>query len=268
MADLVLKKTDYPAPYTDYFNNNRNKKSKKLRQPKQLPPQLNFIQTRHTVSRKISPIAILRVALISAVLVIAGFLAFDTWTVNNNNRIVEPVSAISESGAGTQNNSIVADVVDSDQGVVATTANAVGRIKIPSIGVDARILSAGLDNQGNIAAPATNYDTAWFSNSSQPGENGAAFISGHVGVGEPGVFESLSQLKHGDTIVIEWVGGVSLTYVVREIKTAPLYELDMREALSVYPGYAKGLNIMTCAGTYDRQAGTYDHRTTIFAVME
>jgi LPXTG-site transpeptidase (sortase) family protein len=225
----------------------------------------------------------LRYALISAVLAVSTCLAIDTWLVNRQlsaalSVVAEEEEVVAEEGGtepteeeeDTSPEAAESQSASAAAGGVATAvgSNTVGRIRIPAVGVNARILSGGVDRQGSIKSPGNNQDTMWYNGSARLGEAGAAFINGHAGVRAPAVFTRIAQLRVGDTIIIERSDGVSLTYVVKSVKTATAAEVSMREALAPYQGASKGLTLMTCAGDYSSQAGTYDKRTVVFAVLE
>jgi hypothetical protein len=53
------------------------------------------------------------------------------------------------------------------------------RLKIPSIGVDARIKPVGLTADGAMDVPAGPADVAWFDLGPRPGEIGSAVVAGH-----------------------------------------------------------------------------------------
>ena len=142
-------------------------------------------------------------------------------------------------------------------------------ITISSIGVSARVTQVGIDKEGAMLAPTTAYDAGWYTGSSRPGENGAMVIDGHVrGVGGPGVFSDLDSLKEGDEISIERGDGTKLEYGVVSTETVALSELDMGKLLVSANTALPGLNLITCAGTYDQKNDQFDKRTIVYAVQK
>ncbi|MBC7512330.1 class F sortase [Candidatus Saccharibacteria bacterium] len=140
---------------------------------------------------------------------------------------------------------------------------------IPSLNVSARATQVGIDKDGAMLAPTTAYDVGWYTGSSRPGENGAMVIDGHVrGVGGPGVFGKLSTLKTGDEMNVERGDGKMYSYVVRAVETVPINKLDMGRLLVSADTALPGLNVITCAGTYDAKNNQFDQRTVVYAVQK
>ena len=79
-------------------------------------------------------------------------------------------------------------------------------LRIPAIGVNARVISLGLDANGGVAVPplATPFLTSWYDKGSAPGQDGPAVLLGHVdsaAVG-PAVFYKLGDLARGDLVYV------------------------------------------------------------------
>lgn len=142
------------------------------------------------------------------------------------------------------------------------------RIKIPSLGVNARILKMGVMPNGEIKTPANIYDAGWLETTAKPGEYGAMFIDGHVhGPSKPGVFYNIKKLQPGDKIQIERGDGQVFTYSVVKTETYSKDNVDMVAALNTAVPGKPGLNLMTCDGRYHPEYG-YDHRVVVFAVLD
>jgi LPXTG-site transpeptidase (sortase) family protein len=142
------------------------------------------------------------------------------------------------------------------------------RIKIPSLGVDARILKMGVMPNGEIKTPANIFDAGWLETTAKPGEYGAMFLDGHVhGPSKPGVFYNIKKLQPGDKIKIERGDGQIFTYSVVKTETYSKDNVDMVAALNTAVPGKPGLNLMTCDGRYSAEHG-YDHRVVVFAVLD
>lgn len=142
-------------------------------------------------------------------------------------------------------------------------------LSISSIGVSARVTQVGTDKEGAMLAPSTAYDAGWYTGSSRPGENGAMVIDGHVrGVGGPGVFDKLNKLKAGDEITVERGDGNKYTYAVTGTETVSTKDVDMGKLLVSSDTAVPGLNLITCAGTYDAKNNQFDKRTVVYAVQK
>ena len=98
----------------------------------------------------------------------------------------------------------------------------------------------------------------------RPGEKGSAVIAGHFGWrdGIPAVFDNLSKLAIGDVVSVEDDKGVSISFVVRKIKTFDKNG-DAVEVFNSTDGKSH-LNLITCAGVWDKDANTNSSRLVVF----
>ena len=89
-------------------------------------------------------------------------------------------------------------------------------LSIDKIGVhNARVLSMGLNGNGELDTPYSIFDVGWYNRSNKPGSGGVLVIDGHNGgPNVQGVFKNLNQLYAGDLIVIERGDGEKFTYRV------------------------------------------------------
>lgn len=93
------------------------------------------------------------------------------------------------------------------------------------------------------------------------------FIDGHSsGSTREGLFGSLDKLVNGDTMQIEKGDGTKLTYRVVHTETVDLDKVDMKKALLPYGNATRGLNLMTCTGSWiDNGDGrTLDKRVLVY----
>jgi sortase A len=139
------------------------------------------------------------------------------------------------------------------------------RIKIPSIQVNAVIREVGKTPSGAMGVPELPRDTAWYKLGPKPGENGSAVIAGHVDwwYGVTGVFKNLKKLKPGDRILVEDDQGTSYAFIVRKSHTYGLKD-DTTEVFRSSDRTAY-LNLVTCAGVWDRVFKMYSKRLVVFA---
>jgi LPXTG-site transpeptidase (sortase) family protein len=149
-----------------------------------------------------------------------------------------------------------------------TSAGLPVRLKIPEIDVDAAIEHIGLTPDGAMDTPKGPAEVAWFNLGPHPGENGSAVIAGHYGWknNTPAVFDNLHKLRKSDKISIEDEKGAIITFVVREIR---IYGKD--EAAPDVFGSNDGkahLNLVTCAGVWNKPEKTRSDRLIVFADKE
>lgn len=145
--------------------------------------------------------------------------------------------------------------------VTATATTVTNKLTISSIGVNAPIVTLGLTSKNNIAAPAKNSQVGLWNGRAQPGQQGLVFLTGHV----QGVFSKLKYVKVGQVISATYNNKVH-NYRVVHTEVVPLKGIDMSRYLRAYNGGYEGMNIMTCAGTYNWFTNTYSKRLIVFTV--
>lgn len=157
---------------------------------------------------------------------------------------------------------------------------ALGRLRIPLLGVDAPIGATGVGGDGVMPNPAGPSDVQWYDFSGFPGFGGPigggnAVFAGHVDYagyvpwadaryrGEA-VFAHLGLLSAGDRIEVEW-GGERLTYTVQWQRLVPAADSEAwAEVLSAAAGDV--LTILTCGGEFNSAAAAYLDRIVVRAV--
>jgi LPXTG-site transpeptidase (sortase) family protein len=150
------------------------------------------------------------------------------------------------------------------QAIVAP-AGQPARLLVPSIKVDAPVEPVGLDAQGRMGTPAQASDVAWFSPGVTPGDVGDAVVAGHLDwTSGPAVFWLLGKVRRGDEITVVRANGSRATFVTDATSMVP-YDSDTR-ALFTRDG-PPSLTLITCAGTWDRQRGTYLQRLVVHASL-
>ena len=141
-------------------------------------------------------------------------------------------------------------------------------IRIPKLGVDARVLQVGVTSTGALATPTNVFDTAWYKNSAKPGQPGATLIDGHVSSWTTnGVFYGIKDLRAGDTIEIEKGDGSKLEYTVNKMVAYDVDKVDMQALVHPVTSGTSGLNLITCGGKYDSKAGEFTQRIAVFATL-
>ncbi|MCA9318638.1 sortase [Candidatus Saccharibacteria bacterium] len=219
--------------------------------------------------------ALARYAIVVVILSVTGALAINTWQTN---KYVQKVAAQpqttmntpSDDGQSTTTGAVVpAETPVTPKAVKAYTVapNLPKTISISKLGVRARVLQMGVLANGEMATPSNTNDTGWYMGSVRPGEKGASIINGHVsGLTRGGVFLGLKKLGVGDKITITKGDGAVLTYEVRATEAIAADQLNMSKLFSVYEDKDEGLNLITCAGTYNRSTKSFNKRTIVYAV--
>lgn len=138
------------------------------------------------------------------------------------------------------------------------------RIRIPAIGVNARIGPLEVAPDGTLPPPASNDEAGWWRAGPEPGERGPAVIAGHVDSRTgPAVFHRLPQLDDGDEVLVDRADGSTAVFVV---STLERHEKEAFPTASVY-GSAPGaeLRLVTCGGEFDRAERSYLENVIVFA---
>jgi hypothetical protein len=141
-------------------------------------------------------------------------------------------------------------------------------VRIPAIGVNARVIPLGLDASGGVAVPplSTPFLTSWYDRGSAPGQDGPAVLLGHVdaaGVG-PAVFYKLGDLVPGDLVYVTRRDRQTAVFRVTAVALYPEQDFPAKQVYSFTPGPT--LRLITCGGDFDAQTHHYLGRTIAFAV--
>jgi sortase (surface protein transpeptidase) len=144
------------------------------------------------------------------------------------------------------------------------------RIRIPAIDVDAKLISLGVDDQGEVQVPSLKraMDAGWYEHGPTPGEIGNAVVIGHVDsykIG-PAVFFKLGKLEPGDTIEVVRIDRSVATFRVDGVQSFPKDEFP---AELVYgPSDRPSLRVVTCGGAYDKKTRNYRDNVIVFATLD
>jgi hypothetical protein len=154
-------------------------------------------------------------------------------------------------------------------------------IRIPAIGVMSSLVPLGLTETGELAVPPVDRpgQAGYYAGAKLdvdgdeilPGVRGSAVIAAHVngevnGVrGQPGLFFRLHELVPGDEVQIERDDGVTLQFVVTEVRRYPKSALDHA---AVYGRVDKPrLNLITCTGPFQRDVRSYRDNLVVFTEL-
>ena len=138
------------------------------------------------------------------------------------------------------------------------------RIKIPKIKVDAAVVPIGMSQEGEMDAPTGPDIVGWYRLGPKPGEPGNVLLTGHLDwKTQTAVFWRLRELKPGDTIAVQAADNKVYEYKVEQVTSYPRASAPVDQIV----GYAIGsvVTIVTCDGTFDRQAKDYDRRLIVRA---
>ncbi len=138
------------------------------------------------------------------------------------------------------------------------------RLSIPHANIDKRIIGVGINDKGEMDVPSGSTDNVgWYSPGVKPGAPGTAVMDAHVYA----AFKDLSHVSVGNDVYVSDAHGNTLHFRVTKVTTYLLSDLTSAMLFSGYGTSGSYLNFITCAGTYDTVAATYDHRLIVFAEL-
>ncbi|MFJ3978843.1 class F sortase [Streptomyces sp. NPDC090021] len=144
------------------------------------------------------------------------------------------------------------------------------RVDVPSMGIQAPVVSRGLDKDGAIDPPP--YDSpgtvGWWGQGVQPGAVGTALMVGHVDTrSKPAVFYGLSSVQPGDKVRVVRADGSVAEFTIEDVR---VYERAAFDAHRAYGPRVRGraeLRLVTCGGTYDKAAKEYTANVVVSAYL-
>ncbi len=145
-----------------------------------------------------------------------------------------------------------------------TTPFTPARLVIGAIGVDAVVEQVGKKADGTMATPAKFGEVAWYAPGSRPGAPGSAVFAGHVNnaLTKSGVFEHLSELKVGDTVVVADASGKKLSYFVSKVES---YSSEQAPAAAIFTTEGPSqLVLITCDGDWLPNVHSFSNRFVVY----
>lgn len=139
-------------------------------------------------------------------------------------------------------------------------------IRIGDIGLEAPILSVGVDEEKQLDVPAAD-TVGWYEHSSLPGESGATVLAAHVDYGgKPGAFFDLADLRPNDALEVELADGSVMRYRVVGNTQYDKRELPAEEVFRKTGDEV--LQLITCGGQFDPDARSYLANVVVTALPE
>jgi LPXTG-site transpeptidase (sortase) family protein len=149
----------------------------------------------------------------------------------------------------------------------------VARMIIEKLGIDAPVITMGVDANGVPQVPYNPSDVVWYNFSSKPGWGSNAVFAGHVdwtinGAPVTGVFYSIRTLEVGDIIEVKLEDGTDYKYKVFANESVPDKDPRALELMGATP--SETITLITCGGVFYPEAGNpyggnYDRRQFVRA---
>ena len=139
-------------------------------------------------------------------------------------------------------------------------------LRIPSLGVNARVKALGQTASGQIASPSNVHDAGWYKASAKPGTSGGTtIIDGHVsGWNAKGVFYKLKDLKVGSIVQVERGDGKVLEYKVVHTQVYNAEGMDAATTLGPHRLGKESLNLITCTGKVKPGTNEFEQRLVVY----
>jgi len=224
------------------------------------------IKEKTTVTPRKAIVILLALLLLAAIC----YIGFDTWRINNNKQVIIETGVTSNVSSGERQSQEGTDKSPLPKNALSnyTVAADVPRaLYISKIGVAARVLPMALNPDNSIQAPINIFDSGWYTDSAQPGENGAVLVDGHSTADGRALFGKLDTLVVGDTMELEKGDGTKFTYKVVYKETVDKDAVDMKKLLLPYGNAQRALNLITCSGAWNDAENTLTQRTLIYTVQ-
>ncbi|WLR55964.1 class F sortase [Mesobacillus subterraneus] len=180
----------------------------------------------------------------------------------NSDRMVEVEEVQSEPVVSTTASSSTpsAQKVTQEKGMVPIN------LTISSIGLDAKIIPVGLQEDGAMEVPEDVMEIGWYTKGARPGEKGNAVLAGHVDnyLGK-GVFFDLENVSIGDEVVLS-DQGTSLRYKIVKIESYPYDDGPIEEIFGFTS--QKRIQLITCTGWFNPLTKNHEERLVVTAIQQ
>ncbi len=144
------------------------------------------------------------------------------------------------------------------------------RVDIPALGVQAPVVTRGLDRQGAVEPPPYGRPgtVGWYASGVQPGAAGTALFVGHVDTEtRPAVFYHLSEVRPGATVRVARDDGTVAEFTVEGVQVFARDRFDARKAYGTRQSGRAELRLITCGGSFDRDSRTYTANVVVSAYL-
>ncbi|MFR9675685.1 class F sortase [Streptomyces sp. TR02-1] len=140
-----------------------------------------------------------------------------------------------------------------------------GRVSVPSVGIDAALVTVGLGPDGQLGVPpaARSHRAGWYGGAVTPGERGTAVLVGHVDdASGPAVFFRLGAVRPGAEVAVVRADGRRAVFTVYAVES---HRKDAFPGERVYRDTPRAeLRMLTCGGGYTEDTG-YQANVVVFA---
>jgi sortase (surface protein transpeptidase) len=140
-------------------------------------------------------------------------------------------------------------------------------LAVPSLGIALPIDPVGVAEDGQMEIPPLAERAGWYRFGAAPGEgDGTAVVAAHVDSAASaglGPFARLPEVQPGAVVDVTLADGTSRRYTVTDVTRQPKPEIRWADVF-VRDG-AHRLVLVTCGGTFQREAGRYSDNVVVTA---
>jgi sortase A len=141
------------------------------------------------------------------------------------------------------------------------------QLSIPAINVEANVEHVGQLPNGQMDVPKDDRNVGWYQPGAKPGEIGNAVFAGHVdNKTGPSVFFRLEDLEAGDIVTVTDENGKAYDFEVHAVESYPRNEAPLAKVFGT--SSKPSLNLITCTGTFNRDAGTHEERMVVYTTLD
>ena len=142
-------------------------------------------------------------------------------------------------------------------------------LSIPELGVESDLMQLGLNADRTVEVPPLSKDApaGWYKFSPTPGDVGPSVILGHIDSLQfgPGVFYRLKALSPGDEVTVDRADKRTAVFRVDSVQQ---FAKDAFPTQLIYGDTPDAqLRLITCGGTFDAAAGSYEDNIVAFATL-
>jgi sortase (surface protein transpeptidase) len=139
------------------------------------------------------------------------------------------------------------------------------RLRIPAVHLDTPLQRLHRQTDGTVAVPDSPGTAGWYAEGARPGQPGPAVILGHVdSVNGPAVFFRLTELSPGADVQVDREDGSSVSFRVTGVSRVPKTRFPTDLVYS--PTLQPSLQLVTCGGSFDHRARSYQDNVIVYTV--
>jgi Sortase domain len=137
-------------------------------------------------------------------------------------------------------------------------------VAVPAAGIRTGLVPLTVDPAGTLTPPQDTATAGWFAQGPAPGAVGPAVLVGHVDSWRgPGAFYRLVRVAAGEEVLVSRADGSTVRFTVTRVARYPKDAFPTAEVYGPTPD--PELRLITCGGTFDRAARSYEENVVVYA---